>query len=60
MLVLGAVMIVVGVISDGVWALAAAQLRQVLTRTPRRSRAVIGTGGVLMIGLGGWLAMSRA
>lgn len=60
MLVLGAVMIVVGIVSDGVWAVAAAQLRQVLTRTPRRSRAVIGTGGVLMIGLGGWLAVSRA
>lgn len=60
MLALGAVMIVVGICSDAVWALAAAQLRQVLTRTPRRSRAVIGTGGVLMIGLGGWLAASRS
>lgn len=59
MLVLGAVMVVVGLCSDGIWALAAAQLRQVLTRTPKRSRAVIGTGGVMMIGLGGWLAFSR-
>ncbi len=60
MLVLGAVMIVVGICSDGVWALATAQLRGLLTRTPRRSRAVVGTGGVLMIGLGGWLAVSRS
>lgn len=60
MLALGAVMVIFGLVSDSVWVVAASRLRQVLTRTPRRRRAVTGTGGVLMIGLGGWLAVSRA
>lgn len=60
MLLLGMITVMVGVISDGVWAVAAARPRKVLTRTPRRSRALIGTSGVMMIGLGGWLAVSRA
>lgn len=58
-LVLGAVMVLFGLVSDGVWAVAAARLRAVLTRTPRRSRAVIATGGATMIGLGAWLAVGE-
>lgn len=57
MLALGAIVLVIGLLSDGVWALGASRLRTVLVRTPRRTAAVVATGGVSMIGLGAWMAV---
>lgn len=58
MLVLGAVVLVIGLVSDAVWALGAARLRSALTSSPRRTRAVATAGGVSMVGLGVWMAAS--
>jgi threonine/homoserine/homoserine lactone efflux protein len=53
---LGAVFLVLAVLSDSVWALLAGTARQWLARSPKRLRRLDATGGVLMIGLGGVLA----
>jgi threonine/homoserine/homoserine lactone efflux protein len=45
-------------VSDSVWALAAGTARQWFARSPRRVAAVTTTGGVMMIGLGGTLALT--
>lgn len=58
MLVLGAVVLLIGLASDAVWALGAARLRSALTSSPRRTRTVVTAGGVSMIGLGVWMAAS--
>lgn len=58
MLGLGAIVLVIGLVSDAAWAVGAAQLRSLLVRTPRRTAAVVTTGGVSMIGLGAWMAVS--
>lgn len=58
MSVLGLEFIVIALISDGIWALAAGSARQYFARSPRRLARVRGTGGVMMIGLGGVLLLS--
>lgn len=55
MIELGLVFFVLALISDGVWALAAAGARSWFGRSPRRIEALTATGGGLMIGLGGIL-----
>ncbi|BBH69879.1 lysine transporter LysE [Actinoplanes sp. OR16] len=52
MLLLGLVPVIVGLIFDSVWALAAGQARQWLVRSPRRLRAVGRAGALCTIGLG--------
>jgi threonine/homoserine/homoserine lactone efflux protein len=56
--VLGAVFVVLAVLSDSIWALLAGTARRWFTGSPKRLRRLDATGGVMMIGLGGVLATS--
>ena len=58
MLVLGLLAVVIGLLSDGLWAVLASQLRHWFSASPRRGRAVGATGGISMIGLGVALALT--
>jgi threonine/homoserine/homoserine lactone efflux protein len=58
MLLLGAIFIGIGVISDGSWALVAGTARAWLARSPRRLQLIGGTGGLVMIGIGVSLAIT--
>lgn len=60
MLLLGLTFLVLGLIGDSTWALAAGTARAWFARSPKRISALSGTGGVMMIGLGGALALSGA
>ncbi|MGH1549942.1 LysE family translocator [Leifsonia poae] len=55
---LGVVFLVLALIFDSVWALAAGTARQWFGRSPKRVERLGATGGVLMIGLGGVLAFT--
>jgi threonine/homoserine/homoserine lactone efflux protein len=55
---LGAVFLLIAIVSDSLWAVAAGSARQWFARSPRRVSAVEATGGALMIGLGGTLALT--
>lgn len=55
---LGAVFLLIAIVSDTVWAIAAGSARQWFVRTPRRIPAVEATGGAMMIGLGGALTLT--
>ncbi|QDY89474.1 LysE family translocator [Arthrobacter sp. UKPF54-2] len=54
---LGAVFLMIALVSDSAWALAAGTARQWFARSPRRISALGTTGGIMMIGLGGTLAL---
>lgn len=56
--VLGTVFVLIALLSDSVWALAAGSARDWFGRSPRRSERLTGAGGLLMIGLGGALALT--
>jgi threonine/homoserine/homoserine lactone efflux protein len=58
MLVLGVLFCVLAALLDSVWGLAAGAAREWLATSPSRLRAVGGTGGLLMIGLGATLALT--
>lgn len=58
LLLLGLVGLVVGVLSDSLWALIASQLRTWFSRSPRRGEALGVVGGTSMIGLGVGLAVT--
>ena len=58
MLLLGAVFMVIAVLCDSSYALAAGTARSWLARSPRRLELVGGTGGLVMIGLGASLALT--
>lgn len=58
MLALGLVFTVVAVVCDGVWALLADTARGWFASSPRRLSAVRASGGGMMIGLGGALALT--
>lgn len=58
MLVLGSVALMIGLLSDSVWALVAARLRSWFGRSRRRSEAMGAVGGASMIGLGVSLAVT--
>lgn len=58
MFALGLLAVVIGLLSDGVWAVLAAQLRHWFGASPRRGRAVGAAGGMSMIGLGVALAFT--
>src|SRR5262250_2919549 len=58
MLLLGAVFIMIAVVSDSTWALIAGTARAWLGRSPRRLELIGGTGGLVMIGIGASLAVT--
>jgi len=58
MLILGLEAAAIGIVSDAIWALAAARVRDWFTRSPRRGEAIGAAGGASMIGLGVALAVS--
>lgn len=60
MLLLGVTLLVVGFICDMVWAMLAGTARAWFAQSPRRLSAISATGGVMMIGLGGVLALSSS
>jgi threonine/homoserine/homoserine lactone efflux protein len=56
--VLGAVFLVIALVSDSIWAMAAGSARQWFARSPRRISTLSTTGGAMMIALGGSLALT--
>ncbi|MEV4776347.1 LysE family translocator [Microbacterium sp. LTA6] len=60
LLLLGLTFQALALVCDSVWALAAGTARTWFARSPRRISALSGTGGVMMIGLGGTLALTGA
>jgi threonine/homoserine/homoserine lactone efflux protein len=58
LLLLGLIFQALAVTCDSMWALAAGTARQWFARSPRRLSQLSGTGGVMMIGLGGALALA--
>lgn len=58
MAALGLIFFAIALLSDSVWALTASTARQWFARDPKRMSRVSATGGVMMIGLGGALALS--
>ena len=57
---LGLIFLVLALIGDSVWALAAGSARDWFARSPRRMEQLAMSGGVMMIGLGGVLAATGA
>jgi threonine/homoserine/homoserine lactone efflux protein len=55
---LGSVFVLIAIVSDSLWAIGAGSARQWFARSPGRISAVEATGGALMIGLGGTLALT--
>lgn len=60
LLLLGLVFQVLALACDSAWALAAGTARAWFARSPRRMSTLAGTGGAMMIGLGGTLALTGA
>ncbi|MFT4299257.1 MAG: LysE family translocator [Aeromicrobium sp.] len=58
MLLLGLVAVLIGLVSDAVWALLASRLRDWFARSPRRGEALGAVGSISMIGLGIALAVT--
>jgi threonine/homoserine/homoserine lactone efflux protein len=58
--ILGAAFLLIALVSDSAWAFAAGTARHWFARSPRRIAALSTTGGVMMIGLGGTLALTGA
>ena len=57
-LVLSAISLVVGMFSDGAWAIASGTARLWLARSPRRLEVIGGAGGLVLVGLGVRLALT--
>ena len=58
MLLLGGIFVVLALLSDGAWAFAAGSARDWFARSPKRVERLGATGGAMMIGLGGVLALT--
>ena len=58
MLLLGLIAVVIGLLSDSLWAVIASQLRAWFNASPKRGGAMGAVGGTSMIGLGVGLAVS--
>jgi threonine/homoserine/homoserine lactone efflux protein len=58
MLALGAVFLLIALVSDSAWAIVASGARAWFARSPRRLSRLSGVGGVVMIGIGARLALS--
>jgi len=59
MVVLGLIAVLIALVSDGTWGVMAGTARRWLARSPRRLSLLRGTGGVVTVGLGLRLAVSR-
>ena len=55
---LGLIFFAIALVSDGAWALAAGTARAWFARNPRRLSGMSAGGGVMMVGLGGALALT--
>jgi len=60
LLLLGGIFVGLALLSDGAWALAAGSARDWFARSPTRIERLGSTGGAMMIGLGGALALTGA
>ena len=60
LLELGACFLLLALVFDGTWALTAGTAREWFARSPKRISGMSATGGAMMIGLGGVLALSGA
>jgi threonine/homoserine/homoserine lactone efflux protein len=58
MLALGAVFLLIALVSDGAWAMVASGARSWFAKSPRRLSRLGGVGGLVMIGIGTRLAVS--
>jgi threonine/homoserine/homoserine lactone efflux protein len=58
LLLLGAISLIVGLFSDGAWAIVSGTARVWLARSPRRLELIGGAGGLVLIGLGVRLAIT--
>jgi threonine/homoserine/homoserine lactone efflux protein len=58
LLLLGAISIAIGLVSDGAWGIASGSARAWLGRSPRRLEQLSATGGLTLIGLGAALAVT--
>jgi len=58
LITLGVLFYLIALLSNSAWALAASGARSRLIRSPRRLRAIGGTGGLVMIGIGANLALT--
>jgi threonine/homoserine/homoserine lactone efflux protein len=58
LLLLASIALVVGLVSDGAWAIVSGTARVWLARSPRRLEAIGGAGGLVLIGLGVRLAIT--
>ncbi|MFC9993400.1 LysE family translocator [Nocardia sp. NPDC127526] len=58
LLILGLVFLLIALVSDSAWGLAAGLARDWFARSPKRLEAVGGAGGVMIIGLGASVAVS--
>lgn len=58
LLVLGAIFLLIALVSDSVWAIAAGSARGWFERSPRRLAYLGGAGGVAIIGIGARLALT--
>ncbi|MHA7984591.1 LysE family translocator [Rathayibacter sp. CAU 1779] len=58
MMILGVVFFVIAVLSDSTWVFLAALARGWFAKSPKNSERLAATGGVMLIGLGGFLALS--
>lgn len=56
--ILGAVFLLIALVSDSIWALVAGTARQWFARSPRRISTLSTAGGAMMIALGGTLALT--
>jgi threonine/homoserine/homoserine lactone efflux protein len=57
-LLLGAISLIVGLFSDGAWAIVSGTARVWLARSPRRLELIGGAGGLVLVGLGVRLAIT--
>jgi threonine/homoserine/homoserine lactone efflux protein len=58
LLILGGISLLLGLCTDGSWALAAGTARTWIARSPRRLELIGGAGGLVLIGLGVRLAVT--
>jgi threonine/homoserine/homoserine lactone efflux protein len=56
-LVYGLIWCVLGLLSDGAWAISAGSARDWFARTPRRIEVLTAIGGAFIVGLGIFLAL---
>lgn len=60
LLLLGCVFQLLALVCDSGWALAAGTARAWFANSPRRTSSLAGVGGLMMIGLGGTLALTAS